>query len=308
LLSMMSANGGCAPQELLALQDGPSSGSSTGQHGSSNQLVSRCKGAMVLTNGEVQLEALLCGLPADIIGHIFLFGNLSDVKNCVGVCSRELYEGVWQQPEFWMALGGPVFLENFEFPKKALDVPIDPSAATITGFRRWVYGLDGAWIEELERLAQDESPVTLLEEALNRIQGLRPEDVCNGEIWRVVQVIVQAMQHLQPAHGGTDVAVNLVECCDRSQDVFNNSQLSSLKSELGNFQERVLQQQLWSTEDPEDEKALDPWSLDSWSLDLDDYSPNSKPLTGVYGGHQGRCLQMGFLAVMDESNLVEMTA
>jgi hypothetical protein len=248
-------------------------------------------------------------LSADILANIFLFGNLSDVKNCVGVCSPQLHEGVWQQPEFWMALGGSVFLENFKFPKPASGVPapIDLPTATITAFRRWVYCLDGEWIEQLERQAHDETPVTLLDEAHSRIQGLRPDDLCNGEVWRVVQVIVQAMQRLQPAHCGIEVAVTLVETCNRCQYVFNNSQLSSLKSELGNLQERALQQQLWSTEDPEDEKPLDPWSLDPWSLELDDCF--SKPLTGVHGGHTGhtdRCLTMGFLAVMDESNLVEM--
>jgi len=157
---MMSVKGSCAPQELLALQDGLSSGSSTGQHGSSNQLVSRCKGADVFSEREFLLDALLCGLPSDIVGHIFLFGNLSDVYNCVGVCSRGLHEGVWQQPDFWMALGGPVFLENFTSAPSL----IDPSATTISAFRRWVYCLDGEWIEELERLALDDTPATLLEE------------------------------------------------------------------------------------------------------------------------------------------------
>jgi len=305
----MSAKGSsCAPQELLALQDSLSSGSSTGQHGSSNELVSQYKGVDVFSNGEVPLDTLLCSLPADIVGHIFLFGDLSDVKNCVGVCSRKAYEGIWQQPEFWMALGGPVFLENFEWPKSALGVPapIDPSAATVAAFRRWIYRLSGEWIQELEHLAQDETPVNFLEEVLSRIQGLRPDDVCKGEAWRVIQVVVQAMQRLQPSECGTDVAVALVDCCDRCQDVFNNSQLSSLKSELGNLQERALQQQLWSTEDPEDEKPLDPWSLDSWSLDLD--LSESKPLTGACGGHTGRCLSMGFLAVMDESHLLSPAA
>jgi len=296
----MSVKGSCAPQELLALQDGLSSGSSTGQHGSSNQLVSRCKGADVFSEREFLLDALLCGLPSDIVGHIFLFGNLSDVYNCVGVCSRGLHEGVWQQPDFWMALGGPVFLENFTSAPSL----IDPSATTISAFRRWVYCLDGEWIEELERLALDDTPATLLEEAVSRIQGLRPNDVCDKDLWRVVQVVVQAMQRIQPASVGTQTAVALVECCDRRQDVFNSSHLSSLKSELGNLQERALQQQLWSTEDPDDEKILDPWSFDSWNANFDQY--DSKPLTGAYSGHQGHCLSLGFLAVMDESNLVDM--
>jgi len=303
---MMSINGSCAPQELLALQDGLSSRSSTGQHGSSNRFVSRCKGAEVFSQEEVPFDALLCGLPSDIAGHIFLYANLGDVYNCVGVCSRGLHEGVWRQPEFWMALGGPVFLDNFDCPRStlALAAPgsVDPSAATVSAFRRWVYCLDGEWVEELERLAQDESAVTLLEEAASRIQGLRPDDVCNRDLWRVVQVVAKAMQRLEPAHSGTQAAVALVERCERCQDVFNNSQLSSLKSELGNLQERALQQQLWSTEELGDEKPLDPWSLDPWSLNLDLY--DSKPLTGALGGHKNHCLSLGFLAVMDEGNLI----
>jgi len=296
----MSVKDSCAPQELLALQDGLSSGSSTGQHGSSNQLVSQRKDAHVFSKKEFLLDALLCGLPSDIVGHIFLFGNLGDVYNCVGVCSRGLHEGIWQQPDFWMALGGPVFLENFAPAPGSLDL----SAVAISAFRRWVYCLDGEWIEDLERLALDDTPATLLEEAVSRVQGIRPNDVCDKDLWRVVQVVVQAMQRLQPGHGSTQTAAALVECCDRHRDVFNSSHLSSLKSELGNLQERALQQQLWSTEDPEDDKPLDPWSLDSWKLDLDQY--DSKPLAGAYGGHNGHCLSLGFLAVMDESNLVDM--
>merc|ERR1719335_1131110 len=113
------------------------------------------------------------------------------------------------------------------------------------------------------------------------------------------------MQRLEPAgSSGSEAAAALVERCDRFQDVFNSSQLCSLKTELGNLQERALQQQLWSTEDLQDEKILDPWSFDSWNANFDQY--DSKPLTGAYSGHQGHCLSLGFLAVMDESNLVDM--
>jgi len=204
---------------------------------------------------------------------------------------------------------GPVFLENLEFSKSALDSPtpgpIDPSAVTITAFRRWVYCLDGEWIEELERLSRDEDPVTMLEEAVSRIQGLRPGDVSNGDLWRIVQAASQSMQRLRPANPSTEAAVALIECCSKCQDVFNNSQLASLKSELGNLQEWALQQQLWSTEDPKDEKPLDPWCLDSFSSDLDQYDDyyDAKPASGAIWGHKGQCLSMGFLAVMDESNL-----
>lgn len=305
----MSVYGSCAPQELLALQDGLSPRSSTGQHGSSNQLVSYSKGAEVLSDGEVPFDSLLSGLPSDIVGHIFLFGSLSDVYNCVGVCSLRLHKGVWQQPDFWMALGGPVFLEKLDFPKSALvsaAPDLDPAATTISAFRRWLYCLDGEWIEELERLALDETPEVVLEEAFSRIQGLQLGDVCDSDLWRVIQVVAQAMQRLNPAHCSTQTAVALVECCNRRQHVFNFSQLSSLRSELGNLQERALQQQLWSTESHEDEKPLDPWTLDTWSLDLDQY--DSKPLTGAFGGHQGQCLSLGFLAIMDESNLAGMAS
>jgi hypothetical protein len=297
---MMSVEGSCAPQELFALEDSLSPRSSTGQHESTNQLALRCKDAEKFEQGEVPFDALLCGLPSDIVGHIFLYANLGDVYNCVGVCSRGLYEGVWNQPQFWMALGGPVFLDSFE----QSGVELCPATHAVSAFRRWVYCLDGEWVEELERLAQDETPATLLEETANRIQGLRPDDVSNKDLWRIVQIVVKAMQHLEPAQSGTEVATSLVERCDRCQDVFNNSQLSSLKTELGNLQERALQQQLWSTDDLRDEKPLDPWSLDPWSLNLDQY--DSKPLSGAFGGHGGHCLSMGFLAVMDESNLVNV--
>eukprot|EP00746_Dinoflagellata_sp_MGD_P071957 gnl/MRDRNA2_/MRDRNA2_29249_c0_seq1.p1 gnl/MRDRNA2_/MRDRNA2_29249_c0~~gnl/MRDRNA2_/MRDRNA2_29249_c0_seq1.p1 ORF type:complete len:342 (+),score=65.43 gnl/MRDRNA2_/MRDRNA2_29249_c0_seq1:131-1027(+) len=294
----MSVKGSCAPQELLALADGLSQRSSTGQHVSSNQLMLRCKDAEDFEQGEVPFDALLCGLPSDIVGHIFLYADLGDVYNCVGVCSRGLYEGVWQQQGFWMALGGPVFLDSVHTPLE-LESAID----TVSAFRRWVHCLDGDWVGELERLAQDETPLTLLEEATSRVQGLRPDDVSNRDLWRVVQAVVKAMQRLEPAHPGPQVAASLVERCDRCQDVFNNSQLSSLKTELGNLQERALQQELWSADDLGDEKPLDPWSLDPWSLNLDQYD-DSKPLSGAFGGHRGHCLSMGFLAVMDESNLV----
>lgn len=148
---MDSAQVSCAPRELVSTQ--ASAWSSTGRHGHTTRTASRqqCKDvewseqknlfvATVQASKAVAsqqgpsagLVTLVYALPSDIVAHIFLFSHLADVLNCAGLTCRTMNLGVWQQVDFWIALGGPAFVEVLT---PAAPPPMD-ATLVLAAFRR----------------------------------------------------------------------------------------------------------------------------------------------------------------------------
>lgn len=311
-MSMDSALVSCAPRELESTQ--VSTWSSTGRHGHTTRTVPRqqCKDvkrskqknllaatlqasrAVAAQQGS-SLVTLAHALPSDIVAHIFLFSHLADVLNCAGLTCRTLHAGVWQQADFWVSLGGPAFMEVLT---PARPLPMDASSV-LAAFRRWVFGIQGGWSQDLQRLAGCESPLTALHDAHDRMQGLRQGEVPPADICRLVDAVVHAMNRLTVSDADAiDVAAALVARCRTRQDLFGQDQLSELGTTLGVIQERALQHKLDTLLplDDDDDEILDPWEWES-SANLEVHKQACAPI----GGHTGRCLSLAFLAVMDDA-------
>lgn len=232
------------------------------------------------------IVALLCSLPLDIVAHLFLFGDLGDYF-CMGIACHALHSGIWQQPQFWVALGGPSFVDHLGSIKLW---PRGPEQMAMS-FRRWMFDLEGPWIQNLELLAQSENPIEMFHEALSRIQGLRQEDIASIDIWRLVHAASSAMRRISRS-ADCDVATSFAKRCRGRPDIFNGSQLEVITAELDTVQERVLEQQLWSFQ--EDDEKRNPWG--SSIADLFD----SKQTWSSIGGHESLCLSLGFQSITDD--------
>lgn len=307
-MPMDSALVSCAPRELPSPQ--ALTRSSTERHGQSSKTASRqqCKDlkwskqknlAITPAGGQesmrLGLVALLHGLPSDVAAHIFLFSHLADVLHCAGLTCRTLQVSIWQQADFWVSLGGPAFVEVLT---PAVQLPMAMSSVSVLGaFRRWVFGINGNWSQNLQDLAAFESPLTALQEAFDRIQGLQHSDVQCADITRLVHAIKHAMERLTASDNeAADLAAALVARCQARRDLFCEIELADLSTTLGATQERALQHKL-DTLLPldDDDEMLDPWEWDS-STNCEVHKQVSVPI----GGHTGRCLSLAFLAVMEE--------
>lgn len=310
---MDSAQVSCAPRELVSTQ--ASAWSSTGRHGHTTRTASRqqCKDvewseqknlfvATVQASKAVAsqqgpsagLVTLVYALPSDIVAHIFLFSHLADVLNCAGLTCRTMNLGVWQQVDFWIALGGPAFVEVLT---PAAPPPMD-ATLVLAAFRRWVFGIEGDWSQELQRLAACELPLAALQDAHDRMQGLRRAEVPHEDISRLVSAVLHAMERLTVSDvDAIDIAAALVARCQARQDLFDESQLDDIGATLGIVQERALQHKLDTLRPLDDEEeVLDPWEWES-NANLEVHKQAHAPI----GGHTGRCLSLAFLAVMDEA-------
>lgn len=248
----------------------------------------RCSSEAVVQCSGAALVAQFCALSSDVVANIFCFGHLSDVLNVAGTTCRTLHHGVWAQPQFWIALGGPAFVEHL-----GCGTVSSLGARIVTGaFRRWFYHIEDNWCGSLEQIAECNLPVEVFHEAHDYVRGLTLEDVTCADMWRLVHVITRSMQASSASdEDASDAASAFVARCCARTDLFGHEQLTALSAELGELQERSLQEKL-STEHPED--VLDPWALAD-----DSYSLETQP---PVCGHTGRCLSASFLAVMDETS------
>lgn len=225
----------------------------------------------------------LSKLPVDIVSDIFLFGELSDVRNCAGVSCRALHEAIWRQPDFWVSLGGTAFTGSLRIAGPA------PASADlmIAAFRRWVFGIEGDWSLCLEQTASCGPPAKALREAQGLVQGLRPGDASLSEIWRLIRAVESAMQCADASDNeALSAASDLVTCCRNRLDIFGSVDVTELNDALTTMEERAQQQKL----DNENRS----WFFSMADLDAE----NNQDLE--QDEHRDDLLSLEFLAVMEE--------
>jgi hypothetical protein len=243
---------------------------------------------------------LMSNLPLDILAHMLLFGELQDVFHSVGVSCPQLYAAIWRQPDFWLALGGPVFVKVLQENGNAAP-SLQPAIGTVFGtFRRWIFGIEGSWSQNLMELANQGDPSEAIREVLSLSQGLCAGDATDHDVWCLTKAAVDAMRRLKSFDKESCMlAGRFVQCCQKRQSVFNNAQLAELTSAVGSLQERVIQQDLDSSTSLVDKEAglsFDPWDISDEIMGFKDL--DAPPLQ--FGGQQGKCLALSFLAVLEQ--------
>lgn len=242
---------------------------------------------------------LMSNLPLDILAHMLLFGELQDVFHSVGVSCPQLYAAIWRQPDFWLALGGPVFVKVLQENGNAAP-SLQPAIGTVFGtFRRWIFGIEGSWSQRLMELADQGEPSEALSEVLSITQGLCEGDATDHDVRGLTTAAVVAMRRLESSDKEScRVATLLVQSCHKRQGVFKDAQLDELTSALGSLQERVIHLDLDFSllVDKEEGLSFDPWEMSDEMLSPEELPA---PLFEV-GGQQGRCLALSFLAVLEQ--------
>lgn len=240
-------------------------------------------------------------LPLDVVAHMLLFVEPRDVFHSVGVSCLQLHADIWQQTDFWLALGGPLFVQILH---EAGSSTLSSSLAVgpvIGAFRRWVFGIEGSWSQGLLELADHGTPFEALSEVLSLTQGLCEGDAPDHDIWGLTKAAVIAMRRSTSCDKDScRVATLLVRCCQKRPGVFDSAQLAELTSSLGSLQERVLQQDLNFTATLDTEQGL---TFDHWDVPGSDTMLISKEMSATslqVGGQQGKCLALSFLAVLEE--------
>jgi len=183
---------------------------------------------------------LLGGLTVDLAAEIFSFTELSDVRNCAGLACRGLHHVIWRQPDFWVGLGGPVFVDSLRLTKRPSSI-----VPMIRCFRRWVFGLDGDWSLQLEQMGSASHPSDALRAVLSYVQVLQVGDADLSEIWRLVRAGENAMQRADAQDDAlVEVASELVATCQKRQDIFGTIDSKDLNAALVAMEKRATQEKL----------------------------------------------------------------
>jgi len=181
---------------------------------------------------------LLCGLTTDLVADVFAFVELRDVLNCAGLACRSFHNTIWRQPDFWVALGGPVFADSLRVVERPTSI-----VPMIRSFRRWVFGLDGEWSLQVEQLGSLGHPVDALRSVLGYMQVLQPGDAELSDIWRLVRSAESAMQRADVQDNVLlGVALELVDTCQKRQDIFGSVDMKDLHAAFAAMEKRAEQE------------------------------------------------------------------
>jgi len=233
---MTPAPTGCVPQELSSF---------TGQRGHGLQAQedpeSGSEQALVLQAAKPDpnhvTAQFLTGLTTDLAAHVFAFTELSDVLHCAGVACRSLHNTIWRQPDFWVALGGPVFVDSLCVAERPTSI-----VPMIGSFRRWVFGLDGDWSSQVEQLGSLGHPSDALRSVLDYVQVLQEGDAQLTDIWRLVRAAESAMQRADVQDNVLlRVASELVATCQKRKDIFGAVDNKDLSAALVAMEKRAEQ-------------------------------------------------------------------
>jgi len=180
----------------------------------------------------------LVGLTTDLAAHVFAFTELSDVLHCAGLACRSMHDNIWRQPDFWVALGGPVFAGSLRVAERPKSI-----VPMIGAFRRWVFGLDGDWSLQVEQLGSLGHPADALRSVLGYAQVLQSGDAELSDIWRLVRAGESAMQRADVQDTVLlEVASELVSTCRQRQDIFGSVDNRDLSAALEAMEKRAEQE------------------------------------------------------------------
>lgn len=134
------------------------------------------------------------GLDANSVANVFLCLELSHI-GAMGATCKAAKEGIWEDKELWLELGGPAFLskkekEKEEQPSDNLEVESPesvhlspevefqaaPAKKLRDQFRVWLFGLDGSWSASFKEQAQTRHHADVFDEASYLLSGLTEQD------------------------------------------------------------------------------------------------------------------------------------
>lgn len=226
---------------------------------------------------------ILGGLTTELAANVFAFTELSDVLNCAGLACRGLQKSIWCQPDFWVGLGGPLFVDSLCATGRPSTI-----APMIGSFRRWVFGLDGDWSLQVEQLGSIGHAADALRSVLGYVQVLQAGDAALCDVRRLVRAAEGAMQR---ADGRDDkllrVASELVDTCQKRQDIFGSIDTKDLNAALVAMEKRA-----------EQERSTD--ERNHWFFS-DEVEP-SDPRAWHASDADNCLLSLSFLAVMDQQS------
>merc|ERR1719265_1973667 len=180
---------------------------------------------------------LLGGLMPELVADVFAFTELSDVLNCAGLACRGLHNSVWRQPDFWVALGGPAFVDSLQVADRPTSI-----VPMIGSFRRWVFGLDGDWSLQVEQTGSYGHPADALRSVLGYVQALQKGDASLSDIWRLVRAAESAMQRADVQDGVLmKAASELVGICAKRGDIFGSIDIKDLHTAFAAMEKRAEQ-------------------------------------------------------------------
>jgi len=233
---MTPSSTGCIPQELPSftgqcgrdIQDHEDQGT-----GDNNAIVLQ----KAHHNSNNALADLLCGLTTDLVADVFAFTELRDVLNCAGLACRSVHNTIWRQPDFWVGLGGPVFVDSLCIAERPRSI-----VPMIRSFRRWVFGLDGEWSLNVEQLGSFGHPADALRSVLGYVQVLQPGDAELSDVWRLVRSAENAMQRADVKDNVlVGAASELLDVCQKRQDIFGSVDIKDLHAALVAMEKRAEQ-------------------------------------------------------------------
>jgi len=210
-------------------------------------LKSKRSGPPAKSTPQVPMDGLvpfMSTLPMDLVSNMMVFVDMADSKNTLALTCRTLRKNVWDQKEFWLAFGGPCFLqESSQELKMTRSV-----AATRDTFRRWVFGITYGWSHQFANRVDDVSPGEALQDAYFLIAGLSRGDAPTRDICQLVDATVRAIGRSADDEDDS-LATALVLRCRNRYDLLSSKQLRDLEVALDDAAERAMLRHIQVAED-----------------------------------------------------------
>jgi len=172
------------------------------------------------------------------------FVDMEDSKNTLALTCRTLCKSVWDQKEFWLAFGGPYFLQESSQELKM----IHSVTATRSAFRRWVFGIGTGWSHHFVKRANELSSAAALQDAYFLLSGLSREDASARDLSRFIEATVQAIDRSTDDEDDSLATAFVIRSRSRA-DLLGSKLLRDLEEALDDAAERAILRHIQTAED-----------------------------------------------------------
>jgi hypothetical protein len=175
---------------------------------------------------------------------MMVFADMVDTKNTLALTCQTLYKSVWEQKDFWLALGGPCFLQESSQELQMLY----SATATRSVFRRWVFGISHGWSHRFATRVEELSPGEALQDAYFLMSGLSRFDAPARDICHLVDATVRTIGRSADDEDDS-LATALVHRCRSRTDLLGSKQIRDLEVALDEAAERAMLRHVQAAED-----------------------------------------------------------
>jgi len=185
----------------------------------------------------------------ELLSNMMTFVDMADAKNTLALTCWTLCKSVWDQKEFWLAFGGPYFLQESSQELKMMH----SVTATRSAFRRWVFDIMPCWSHHFATRANELSSAAAIQDAYFLLSGLSREDASAADLSRFIDATIQAINRSTDDEDDSLATAFVVRSRSRA-DLLGSKLLRDLEHALDDAAERAILRHIQTAEDDAEDK------------------------------------------------------